>query len=192
MCCTHHLCRVNKCGLIAENSWKGGRQTEFGCAKCKAFYISVGKIGFASVHGKVPFAWHFLDNRALINHWPSILIFKGATSEDVSSWHTQAARDYVWGRTGSWLINKLVPQDYVKMFIWRTEKILQTQASWGLHSWPSPIHIDSLNLMTFHHAILLKTDNRTILIFSYYILSQLSYLQAMHRSASRLAFFFFF
>jgi len=41
------------------------RQADWVCAKCTAFYISVGKIGFASVHGKVPFAWHFLDNRAL-------------------------------------------------------------------------------------------------------------------------------
>lgn len=34
---------------------------------------------FASVQSKVPFAWHFLDNRSLINHWPWIRIFKGTT-----------------------------------------------------------------------------------------------------------------
>lgn len=37
---------------------------------------------FASVRSKVPFAWHFLDNRSLINHWPWIRIFKGTTEAE--------------------------------------------------------------------------------------------------------------
>lgn len=76
---------------------------------------------FASVQSKVPFAWHFLDNRSLINHWPWIRIFKGTTGAKTSggacirAWIvcvlvTQGACVSA-GRTLSKLINTLVSMD---------------------------------------------------------------------------------
>lgn len=77
------------------------------------------RVGFASVQSKVPFLWHFLDNRSLINHWPWIRIFKGTTGEQedggacVRAW-------IVWLRTlNAWapdrafqnLINTLVSKE---------------------------------------------------------------------------------
>lgn len=80
------------CVCFADLCWQGwktagkrrGRRLDWkrtGCCRAKApsaklFYSSVGKRAeFASVQSKVPFAWHFLDNRSLINHWPWILGF---------------------------------------------------------------------------------------------------------------------
>lgn len=54
---------------------------------CKASIAPWEREQFASVQSKVPFPWHFLDNKSLINHWPWIRIFKGTTGA-----RTQGAR----------------------------------------------------------------------------------------------------
>lgn len=104
-----------------ESAGKSGGEDWSGPRECKASIGPWEREQFASVQSKVPFPWHFLDNKSLINHWPWIRIFKGTNrSQDaggaccacVNGVRSSYAR---WGVSAvdglSKLINSLVSVD---------------------------------------------------------------------------------
>lgn len=88
--------KINKVGFFfgffkflpcLGSSAESGGEDWSGPTGCKASIAPWEREQFASVQSKVPFPWHFLDNKSLINHWPWIRIFKGTTGAK-----TQGAR----------------------------------------------------------------------------------------------------
>jgi len=103
--CTYHFLLGSGGRLKTAVKRRGDDWKRSGCSRAElqvqSFSIAPWeRPEFASVQSKVPFAWHFLDNRSLINHWPWIRIFKGTNGAETTKTRLCVRELYVlWLRT---------------------------------------------------------------------------------------------